>query len=179
MGNCHTISFGGQRVRNSDWKAAAELIGISAIVASLIFVGFQLQLEQRAALSALSQSEISSRTTLDIAMSEFAEVWDKSNRGDPLSGSEQQIMKSLIDAWFRRAMTGYFDSRRLRRGEGNFSTADFAIMLYQNPGARRIWEEQTKSEYDLVQYLTPDSTFINEFAEKVQADLARLDERDH
>ena len=71
-------------------------------------------------------------------MSEFAEVWDKSNRGDPLSSSEQQIMKSLIDAWFRRAMTGYFDSRRLRRGDGNFSTADFAIMLYQNPGARRI-----------------------------------------
>ena len=37
-------------MKKADWKSIAELIGIGAIVASLIFVGLQLRQEQNIAI---------------------------------------------------------------------------------------------------------------------------------
>ena len=51
-------------MKSPDWKSTAELIGIAAIVASLIFVGLQLKQSQDIALSQASQARTS--TTVDI-----------------------------------------------------------------------------------------------------------------
>ena len=39
-------------MKTGNWKDSAELVGIAAIVASLIFVGIQLRQEQRIAQKA-------------------------------------------------------------------------------------------------------------------------------
>ena len=158
------------------WREVAELIGIAAIVASLVFVGLQLRQEQNIAVAALGQSEIASRTDLNLGMSEFAEVWDKSNRGEPLSGAESLIMESLIDAWFRRALIGSQDREGLGGGSDSTSRRLFSVFLYQNTGARCIWEIQREKERKYIQHLNPRSTFINDFAEEVRLDLMSLDE---
>jgi hypothetical protein len=43
-------------VKNTSWKDIAELIGIAAIVASLVFVGLQMKQSQDIALSAAYQA---------------------------------------------------------------------------------------------------------------------------
>lgn len=43
--------MGKQHLKSGDWKSIAELIGIAAIVASLIFVGLQMRQSQDIALS--------------------------------------------------------------------------------------------------------------------------------
>ena len=163
-------------MKSKDWKDTAELVGIAAIVASLMFVGLQLRQEQDIAIAALGQSEVTSRTELNLGMSEFADVWDKSNRGEPLNGSELLIMESLIDAWFRRALIGSATREELGGGSGSTSRRIFSVLLYQNPGARGIWEVQRNREREYMRHMDPDNTFIDDFAENVRADLVRLDE---
>ena len=70
-------------MKQTDWKGIAEIAGMAAIIASLVFVGFQLRLEQRTALATLGQSEITTRAELNISVSEHAEIFDKANRGEP------------------------------------------------------------------------------------------------
>ena len=163
-------------MKKSDWKDTAELIGIAAIVTSLIFVGFQLRLEGRVARTALSQSELISRAELTIGMSENAIAIAKVNNGEKLSTSDESALGFLVDAWFRRALIGSNASRQIRGGDGSTTRAIFSIMLYENPGLRRIWEEQRHREAELMDKISPDSQFIQEFADKVSVDLATLDE---
>ena len=165
-------------MKPKDWKDTAELVGIVAIVASLVFVGLQLRQEQDIAVAALGQSEVTSRTDLNLGMSEFADVWDKSNRSEPLSGSELLIMESLIDTWFRRALIGSASRQELDGGAGDTSRRIFSILLYQNPGARGIWEAQRERERRYMLHMDPNFTFINDFADDVKVDLAKLDELD-
>jgi len=163
-------------MNKSDWKDTAELIGIAAIVASLIFVGFQLRLEGRVARATLSQSQLISRAELAIGMSENAIAIAKVNGGENLSASDESALGFLVDAWFRRALIGSNASRQIRGDDGSTTRAIFSIMLYENPGLRRIWEQQRKREAELMDKISPDSQFIHEYAEMVRADLATLDE---
>ena len=151
------------------------MLGIAAIVASLIFVGLQLRQEQNIALATLGQAEISSRTELNLGMSEFAEVWDKSNRGEPLSTSELLIMESLVDSWFRRAVIGGSTRRSLVGGTSRAAERIFAVMLFRNPGARQIWEVQRENERLHLRQLGQETSFIGEWVDEIQADLTKLD----
>ena len=49
-------------MKNTDWKSIAELIGIAAIVASLIFVGLQMRQSQEIAVA----SQYHDRTVLAV-----------------------------------------------------------------------------------------------------------------
>ncbi len=70
------------------WKDVLELIGIAAIVASLIFVGLQLKQSQDIALSELSASILASRVETNSSISDHSDVWAKGNSGADLDGGE-------------------------------------------------------------------------------------------
>lgn len=79
------------------WKASAEFVCITAIVASLVFVGLQLQQEHRIAWieagSNLTESYYEQRNGLI----ENAAIWAKGNAGvEELSSTEVVIYKALI-----------------------------------------------------------------------------------
>jgi hypothetical protein len=162
-------------MKSVDWKTYAELVGITAIVASLIFVGLQLRQEQAIAVAALGQSEIEIRAELILGMSEHAVVWDKSNRGEPLTDPEMLIMKGQIDAWFRRAIVGA-NNRDSLGGSGKTAGQLFAILLFENPGARDIWKAQQERERDLMRQMGPESAFIDRYADEIHENLKKLDE---
>jgi len=85
-------------------------------------------------------------------------------------------MKNLIDARFRRALVNSDNSRLIRGGPGRVSRNLFAIFLYENPGARKIWEIQRTNEHEMLQLLSPDLTFINDFANSVRQDMKKLEQ---
>ena len=97
------------------WKDVAELIGITAIVTSLIFVGMQLRQEEQIALSQISQADEASSTQIDLAIVENAEIWLQSNSGDPLNEAEQLIMNRLVSALYRRRNIVEILKRRARQ----------------------------------------------------------------
>lgn len=72
----------------SNWKDIAELVGISAIVASLVFVGMQLEQSQRLAFAdsvlAMGANGIEERSL----QAEHIDIWLKGNAGDELNAND-------------------------------------------------------------------------------------------
>ena len=66
-------------MKKTDWKGTAELIGIAAIVASLVFVGLQMRQEQELARADLGSRGVETLIDLRLRASEsdFAETYSK------------------------------------------------------------------------------------------------------
>ena len=75
-------------MRTTNWKDIAELVGIAAIVASLIFVGLQMKQTQALALAeAEGTQQTLDNSALD-AINQYAKIWSKGVSGVELNESE-------------------------------------------------------------------------------------------
>jgi len=85
------------------WRTIAELIGMGAVVASLLLVVFELR-QTQIAISAAAHSE---RTMRNLEILRFAvefdsrEIRTKLQRGEELSPHEQQILDNLLQMQMR------------------------------------------------------------------------------
>jgi hypothetical protein len=86
-------------LKTTSWKDLAELVGIAAIVASLIFVGLELQQSRAVALAEVHQS----RAQIGMQFSAWPRdpsvevVRRKELAGEPLDSFEQLISDSVYD----------------------------------------------------------------------------------
>jgi hypothetical protein len=126
-------------MKKSDWKGTAELVGIAAIVASLVFVGFQLRQDED--IAELEGRSVFVANAIELArlFNDNEEVWRKGLRNDPLTESEQVTFNALIRVfyieWFNR-----YGRRRVgvgNRGDPMEVPKMVALFMYQYPGLRR------------------------------------------
>lgn len=75
-----------------DWL---QIVGMAAIVVSLIFVGLQLRQSEEEALSDLSQSTVAVGVEISALMAENSSVWLRACAGEELSSSEQLIANNI------------------------------------------------------------------------------------
>ena len=154
----------------------AELVGIVAIVASLIFVGLQLK-----QASDIAQNEVSLgiyATSIDInnQMSEHADIWIRGSRGDVLDETDAFIFGNLMqnlnnDAFFAREM-------RVQLGEGESlgnEVYNFARILHENAGARKAWMEW-QSAYQPYRALRRVPLESESFSDQVREALKSMEE---
>jgi hypothetical protein len=160
-------------LKTGTWRDSAELIGIAAIVASLIFVGLQLRQEQRIAVVELNQNSTAINTEYQIAIASIADTWVKANNGEVLSESETLAIERIVMAGYRMAATDTFERRRLGNA-GLVSTRFFALWLFQNPGVRRIWQMQMQEDLNQFSQIAPDTSIFVVYDE-VLAFLEELD----
>jgi len=140
-------------VKTTNWKDFAELIGITAIVASLIFVGLQMRQEQKIALAEARDSTLISRFELSEAIKDDVGIWLAGSSGQELSDDERAKFELLVhqlnDTWFFM----YTGMRELQSEEElEFLVNRFARILYNNPGALEVWRtnEVAYTENDLL-----------------------------
>jgi hypothetical protein len=126
------------------WKGIAELIGVGAIVASLIFVGLQMQ---QAEDIARYERYGDSTNPLDLTalLLENEDVWLKGCAGEPLEVEDWFTFIQLADLHTIRRNSRWEISRLIRTEPG--MRADGAIYmlaldLYSNPGLLRAWNER-------------------------------------
>ncbi len=133
-------------MKSLDWKTAAELTGITAIVISLVFVGLQIQQDR-----ALNQvSTFGSVTNSAHALSELvqgnSDVWVRGLDGDDLSDAEMAEFMSIIRAVETRYMN--FIIRWTASGDDRLDpethARNFAYYMYIYPGLRRVLEEEAE-----------------------------------
>ena len=62
-------------MKTRDWKDAAELVGIAAIVASLIFVGLQMKQAQEIGNADRRLTQVANGIELMAFISEYANIW--------------------------------------------------------------------------------------------------------
>lgn len=159
-------------MKYTKWKDIAELVGIAAIVGSLIFVGMELRQQQRMAENEVSFNLVETRRAVRSAIVENADIWLRGNEGQALDPEETTIYEMLI----RMYWSGQFWAATTRRGVGrelDVSIHDFAAFLHQNPGARRMWENVMDIEQDYRQQLMSEPVGV-EAMNVVLADLRKL-----
>ena len=127
-------------MESRDWKQVAELIGIAAIVASLVFVGLQLRQAQSIATAERLEAGISHRIARNELVQQNVEILAKANRGEVLSDEEKISLNLIVDsAWNEAILTQR--SREIIGAIGSTGPAvGFARFLFDNPGIRDAWE---------------------------------------
>ena len=83
-------------MNKTNWKDIAELIGISAIVASLVFVGFQLKQSQDIAIADGLISIMFASIEINDQLNEHADIWIKGSAGEELTENESFIFNNLV-----------------------------------------------------------------------------------
>ena len=79
-----------------NWKEAAELIGIFAILASLIFVALQLRQEEELLQTEMRAAMVANTVSINESIIENADVWVRGNNGEELDPAESVIHARLI-----------------------------------------------------------------------------------
>jgi hypothetical protein len=164
-------------LKSISWKAIAELVGATAIVASLVFVGLQLRQEQRVASVEAGFSLVESFYEQRNGTIENAAIWVKGNAGvEDLDPAEAAIYDALIrKEWADAYWTSY--AMRQLGIEANVGVHDFAGYLHRNPGAKRTWKALMAIEQDYREKLIPEP-FGVDMMKIVLADLEKLDQID-
>ena len=116
------------------------------------------------------------------AIAENADVWAKARNSEALNDAEFQVMESLIEmasdrAYFRTLssanIAGRSDSETFRETSGPIST--FSTLLFDNPGARKIWNERADRQQLYAETLGRGSGAGANFRRIVRSHLAKLD----
>ena len=157
---------------NSKRKDIAELIGITAIVASLIFVGLELRQSQQIALVDSFGNEGIARNEHLNSINENTDIWLRGNAGDELNTAEAQVYRNLIQIEGELARQSWFAARQLGYSP-DIAIADFAGFLYENPGALKQWEALQEQFDRHRKPMAP--SYIAPFATRVRADLKKFE----
>ena len=130
-------------MKSISWKNLVEMVGVIAIVASLVFVGLQLQQTQN-----IANSEVAAKFLVDDMewvnlVNSNRDVWIRGNRGDELNELGMSTYRDLAQI---RDSISFFRYRQVEDlgMTGNIIVADFATYLHLNPGARREWQRRGK-----------------------------------
>ncbi len=169
----------GNRSTPANWKDIVELVGVVAIVASLLFVGVEMRQTRNIAVSDGEKAYASIVITTQGLVNDHAEVWIKGNSGDELNKVESAIYANLIAARMEALFVGWLSLVRLGEEESAETLLiDFTGFLHRNPGARRVWYETEMTLDEYRKRLHPDGNRFIGFFEKIKNDLDTLDRLD-
>ncbi len=128
-------------MKTTNWKDIAELIGISAIVASLVFVGLQMKQSQEIAIAETYQQEIETAYASGALAASNSEAVDKANNGDELSGAERFALQEYVRAKWLHGFFSQSHQMFLSRSTGGPLLFN-SIFFCENPGLIKIMKTQ-------------------------------------
>ena len=99
--------------------SSAEMVGATAVVLSLVFVGVQIRDGNREARAATIQSILSTDLDMSVVFADHASTWDKVLMGEPLASGEEMrrgivLFNMLITDTENRYLqfrSGYLDAQ--------------------------------------------------------------------
>lgn len=160
-------------MKKTTWKVVAELVGIVAIVGSLLFVGIQLRQEQTIAFAEINQSAVESYVSANAFIAEHAGLLVRSNAGEQLTDEEALIINRIVHSLHIKFRIEAAMRRSLGDSEG-MAPKLFAMFLYDNPGALRVWLELSEDEEEQYSLLSGGSFYISDFRSEILDALNKL-----
>jgi hypothetical protein len=133
-------------------KESAEIVGILAIVGSLLFVGYQLRQERQIAVGEALTSFAESYSNILLQSSEYAEVLAKTQREEKLTDAELIVLRHLVEV---QEMNAYLQSAAIRSfSDRSIHTTEllFVSFLFRHPAARAEWDRHAD---DIQKYVDP------------------------
>ena len=154
------------------WTDLIEVVGLVAIVASLIFVGIELRQSRAIAIGDGNLSNAAIQIETNNAINEHSAIWISGNKGEGLSEEDTVIFQNLVK---NKTIHAFMEYARLDQVEfyeaAEAINAEFSIFLYENPGAREIWLQQEAFIQQHFEVPVSKQYWIN----SIQANLAALD----
>jgi hypothetical protein len=163
-------------IMNLENKDIVEFVGAVAILASLVFVGVQLQQSQNIAVAEGFATIFSTQIDVGNGIKEHVDIWRRGTSDGELTEDETAIFAILVNQVNESKVMAY-----LYRGEiedydaAEFQVKEFAAFLYQNPGARKVWNNREISLTKYRSLLSDDGTYISSWTNRVNNGLAILD----
>ena len=161
-------------MKNKDWKGIAELIGIAAIVVSLIFVGLQLRQEQEIAIVETRGDVTATIIGLADVLKGNGDIWKKGLDGAPLTDAERIEFLALVRVVESQLFTLWARWSRLGPEDPDLAAQEYAYALYSHPGLRSAHETSRKYSQERNETFGR-VTFGNGFYDLVDRHLAKLD----
>jgi hypothetical protein len=155
------------------WKVLVELVGMAAIVASLIFVGYQLQQDRRLAGAQVIVAADAVELEMSSLISQNSDVWLKGLRGEELTAVEEVTFRAIAAAHYRKHLGMYLRVQLLGFGTGDMQAENYAFDLYQYPLLRQIFVENMRLTDSRTDYLS--ATATNQFRDEVKDYLSVFD----
>ncbi len=126
-------------MKTRDWKDGAELIGIAAIVASLIFVGMQLRQDQNIAITETRSAITESSGTIATLIQADRETWKRGLDGEELSAGDQIAFLAMTRAVENHFFNLHIRYRRFGNRDPVSTERRYAFALYMHPGLRQAY----------------------------------------
>ena len=120
-----------------NWKDIVELAGIGAIVASLVFVGFQMQQDREIAIVDTYGSITESTENLAALIYDSADIWQRGLDSEELSSADRIKFFALAKAVRIHFASLYIRWIRIGPGNPDSVARSYAYALYIYPGLRQ------------------------------------------
>lgn len=137
--------------RLRDWL---EIIGILAVVASLVFVGLEVRQSSEVAAEEAFAGDLANMIALDNMVVEHSEIWMRGCNGEDLSATDQVIFSRIYNSV---QFTHFMRWARSHQGVKVINTTltidNMAMNLYRNPGLMDEWNRH----WELRRQLTDES----------------------
>jgi len=161
-----------------NWKSIAELLGITAVVASLVFVGLQLQQAQDIAIAEMNASGVANVVEENNAVMENVDVWMRGNADENLASAEEEIYLRMLTNMNNRFFFIVQQQERLGVGDkAVLDVAEFAGFLYENPGARRVWRAREERLGKYRGLIRPNEEVTSDWIELVESYIDIFEQR--
>ena len=160
---------------NTDWKSYAELLGMVAVVASLVFVGLELRQSQKIASAEMLANDWANLLEVTNAKIDNAEVWIKGNTSQKMSPVEEEIFGQLVIMESTHFFYAIEQFGLLGLEYEAASVAPLAAYFHENPQARRLWRSH---EIRIAKYrgmLDPNEKFTPDWIDRVESAIAAFE----
>jgi hypothetical protein len=128
-------------MKSINWKDIAEFVGIAAIVASLIFVGQEIQQSREIARLEWTGILTAEQIALDELLAGEADVWRKGCEGTELSPRERTVFVRQFSSFHHFAFARWVRANVGVTGANpRFVSKEYAKNIYRFPGFRSMWE---------------------------------------
>jgi hypothetical protein len=124
------------------WKDYVEGLGVLALVASLLFVGYQLQQDRQIAGAQVTAESTAAAYELFALMSDNRDVWIRGLKGEDLTEADEIAFKGIAFAIYTRHFYYYQTRNLLKYGSADLVVQQYAFDLYQYPALRRIYSKE-------------------------------------
>ena len=125
----------------NDWM---QVIGIFAVVVSLIFVGLQVRQDQEIAIVDTYGSVAETHMNLSVLVGDHIVIWKKGLEGEGLTDAEKGQFEGLVAAVSSHYQRNYIRWTRLGPGDPKLVASEFAYALYIFPGLREVFDAKQK-----------------------------------
>jgi hypothetical protein len=161
---------------NLEKKDIVEFVGAVAILASLVFVGVQLRQSQNIAVAEGFATMFSTQIEVGDGIKEHVNIWRRGTSGGELTDDEAAIFAILVNQVNESKVMGYLYMGEIEGYEAaEFQVKEFAAFLYQNPGARQVWDNRESSLIRYRTLLSDDGAYSSSWTNRVRARLVILD----